>query len=117
MPAGQAVLEQAARRFGFQLKWRDYDWSCERYAKTGKMMPDDAIDQLRDSDAIYLGAVGYPGVPDHVSLWGLLIPIRRVFDQSSGEISRCAPYSKSCRPPRKSNFTSPTGNLRSTNAC
>src|SRR3546814_11475933 len=76
-PAGQAVLEQAARRFGCALKWRDYDWSCERYAKTGRMMPDDAIDQLRDTDAIYLGAVGYPGVPDHVSLWGLLIPIRR----------------------------------------
>ncbi|WP_298728142.1 tartrate dehydrogenase [uncultured Ferrovibrio sp.] len=81
VPAGQAVLEQAARRFGFELKWRDYDWSCERFAKTGKMMPDDALDQLRDTDAIYLGAVGYPGVPDHVSLWGLLIPIRRGFQQ------------------------------------
>src|SRR3546814_20803740 len=56
VPAGQAVLEQAARRFGFSLKWRDYDWSCERYAKTGRMMPDDAIDQLRATDAIYLGA-------------------------------------------------------------
>lgn len=81
VPAGQAVLEQVARRFGFQLKWQGYDWSCERFAKTGKMMPDDAIDQLRSSNAIYLGAVGYPGVPDHVSLWGLLIPIRRSFRQ------------------------------------
>jgi len=81
VPAGQAVLEQAARRFGFTLKWRDFDWSCERYAKTGRMMPEDALDQLRDTDAIYLGAVGYPGVPDHVSLWGLLIPIRRSFRQ------------------------------------
>jgi tartrate dehydrogenase/decarboxylase / D-malate dehydrogenase len=45
------------------------------------MMPDDGLDQLRDSDSVFLGAVGWPGVPDHVSLWGLLIPIRRSFDQ------------------------------------
>ena len=45
------------------------------------MMPDDGLDRLRDSDAIFLGAVGYTGVPDHVSLWGLLIPIRRAFEQ------------------------------------
>ena len=45
------------------------------------MMPEDGIEQLRPHDAILLGAVGYPGVPDHVSLWGLLIPIRRQFDQ------------------------------------
>src|SRR3546814_9775857 len=80
-PAGQAVLEQAARRFGCALKWRDYDWSCERYAKTGRMMPDDAIDQLRDTDAIYLGAFGYPAFPDPVSLCRLLIPIPRTFLQ------------------------------------
>src|SRR5262249_55896820 len=64
-----------------QLEYKHFDWSCETYAKTGKMMPDDGLDQLRPFDAIFLGAVGYPGVPDHVSLWGLLIPIRRVFDQ------------------------------------
>ncbi len=45
------------------------------------MMPDDGLEQLRPFDAIYLGAVGFPGVPDHVSLWGLLLPIRRGFDQ------------------------------------
>ena len=81
LPAGMQVLDVAATRFGFQLKTTDYDWSCERYQATGRMMPEDGLDQLRAHDAIYLGAVGWPGVPDHVSLWGLLIPIRRGFDQ------------------------------------
>jgi tartrate dehydrogenase/decarboxylase/D-malate dehydrogenase len=58
-----------------------FDYSCERYAKTGKMMPEDGLEQLKKFDAVFLGAVGYPGVPDHESLWGLLIPIRRGFDQ------------------------------------
>ena len=61
--------------------WSHYDWSCEVYSRTGKMMPDDGLEQLRQSDSVFLGAVGWPGVPDHVSLWGLLIPIRRGFDQ------------------------------------
>src|ERR1043166_1564684 len=56
-------------------------WSCRVYAKAGRMMPEDGLEQLRPFDAIFLGAVGYPGVADHVSLWGLLIPIRRGFDQ------------------------------------
>jgi tartrate dehydrogenase/decarboxylase/D-malate dehydrogenase len=81
VPEGQRVLEQAARRFGFALDWTHFDWSCERFAKTGSMMPTDGLEQLRRFDAIYLGAVGWPGVPDHVSLWGLLIPIRRGFRQ------------------------------------
>src|SRR6478609_9627272 len=81
VPEGINALEAAARRFGFALEWREFDWSCETYAKTGKMMPDDGLDQLRSFDAVFLGAVGYPGVPDHVSLWGLLIPIRRGFQQ------------------------------------
>ncbi len=75
------MLEAAGRRFGFDFKWREFDWSCERYAKTGSMMPADGLEQLRPSDAIFLGAVGFPGVADHVSLWGLLIPIRRGFQQ------------------------------------
>jgi len=78
---GIRVLEAAGRRFGLSFSWQHFDWSCERYAKTGRMMPEDGIDQLRPFDAIYLGAVGYPGVPDHISLWGLLIPIRRQFQQ------------------------------------
>jgi tartrate dehydrogenase/decarboxylase/D-malate dehydrogenase len=80
-PEGLRVLDAAARRFGFDLKLKHYDWSCETYSRTGRMMPEDGIDQLRDSDSVFLGAVGWPGVPDHVSLWGLLIPIRREFDQ------------------------------------
>jgi tartrate dehydrogenase/decarboxylase/D-malate dehydrogenase len=81
VPEGQRVLEAAARRFGFDLEWTAFDWSCEMYVQTGRMMPDDGLDRLRAFDAIYLGAVGFPGVPDHVSLWGLLIPIRRGFRQ------------------------------------
>lgn len=80
-PEGLRVMDAAAQRFGFELKLEHYDWSCETYAKTGAMMPPDGLDQLRSSDSIFLGAVGWPGVPDHVSLWGLLIPIRRGFDQ------------------------------------
>ena len=81
VPAGLRVLEAAAKRHGFALKVSDFDWSCERFAKTGRMMPEDGLAQLKAFDSIYLGAVGYPGVPDHVSLWGLLIPIRRGFHQ------------------------------------
>ena len=81
VPEGQRVLEAAARRFGFELAWSEFDWSCERFRKTGRMMPEDGLEQLRACDAIFLGAVGAPGVPDHVSLWGLLIPIRRTFRQ------------------------------------
>jgi len=78
---GIRVLEAAGRRFDLSFSWQHFDWSCERYTKTGRMMPEDGIDQLRPFDAIYLGAIGYPGVPDHISLWGLLIPIRRQFQQ------------------------------------
>jgi tartrate dehydrogenase/decarboxylase/D-malate dehydrogenase len=81
MPEGMRVLEAAGRRFGISFKWDELDWSCERYHQTGSMMPEDGLDRIRHHDAIYLGAVGYPGVPDHISLWGLLIPIRREFDQ------------------------------------
>src|SRR5437879_11704581 len=83
VPEGVKALEAAARRYGFALEWREFDWSCETYAKTGRMMPEDGLDQLRPFDAVFLGAVGYPGVPDHVSLWGLLVPLRRHFQQYS----------------------------------
>src|SRR6478609_5237156 len=81
LPEGVRVLEAAGRRFGFELQFTDYDWSCDRFAKTGKMMPDDGMETLKAFESIFLGAVGWPGVPDHVSLWGLLIPIRRAFRQ------------------------------------
>lgn len=81
VPEGMRVLEAAGRRFGIEFQWDRYDWSCETYKKTGRMMPADGLDRLKESEAIFLGAVGFPGVPDHVSLWGLLIPIRREFQQ------------------------------------
>ncbi len=81
VPEGQRVLEAAGRKFGFALTWDEKPWSCDYYQKHGRMMPEDGLDQIRRHDAIYLGAVGFPGVPDHVSLWGLLIPIRRDFQQ------------------------------------
>lgn len=81
MPEGIRALEAAGRKYGLDFQWQEFDWSCETYLKTGSMMPEDGIDQLRPFDAVYLGAVGFPGVADHESLWGLLIPIRREFDQ------------------------------------
>src|SRR6266849_1182183 len=81
VPEGIRVLEAAGRAFGFQWNWQAFDWSCETYLWTGKMMPEDGLRQLQSFDAIFLGAVGHPSVPDHVSLWGLLIPIRRTFRQ------------------------------------
>ena len=81
MPEGVRVLEAAAAKHGITYEWTEYDWSCETYLRTGRMMPEDGIEQLRSKDAVYLGAVGFPTVEDHVSLWGLLIPIRREFDQ------------------------------------
>jgi tartrate dehydrogenase/decarboxylase/D-malate dehydrogenase len=81
MPEGIRALEAAGTKHGIDFNWQEFDWSCETYHKTGRMMPEDGIEQLSKFDAIYLGAVGFPGVPDHESLWGLLIPIRREFDQ------------------------------------
>ena len=81
MPEGIRVLEAAGAILDISFNWTHFDWSCEYFAKHGSMMPEDGIDILREFDAVYLGAVGFPGVPDHVSLWGLLIPIRREFNQ------------------------------------
>lgn len=63
------------------FSFTEFPWGCEYYLKTGAMMPPDGIETLSAFDAIYLGAVGFPGVPDHVSLWGLLLEIRKRFDQ------------------------------------
>ena len=81
VPEGMRVLDAAARRYGFAFHWDSFPWSCETYHATGRMMPVDGLDRIAGHDAIFLGAVGFPGVPDHISLWGLLIPIRRRFDQ------------------------------------
>jgi tartrate dehydrogenase/decarboxylase / D-malate dehydrogenase len=81
VPEGIRVLEAAARSYGFSFAWRHFDWGCQTFLATGRMMPESGLDELRHFDAIYLGAVGDPRVRDHVSLWGLLIPIRRAFQQ------------------------------------
>jgi tartrate dehydrogenase/decarboxylase/D-malate dehydrogenase len=82
VPAGMRVLEAAARRFGIGLETTHFDWSCDYYAKHGRMMPEDWYEQLSGFEAIFYGAVGWPAtVPDHVSLWGSLIQFRRRFDQ------------------------------------
>jgi tartrate dehydrogenase/decarboxylase/D-malate dehydrogenase len=80
-PAAREVLDAVGRRHGIEFHYDEFDWSCARYLREGAMMPEDGPDRIRGHDAIYLGAVGAPGVPDHVSLWGLLIPIRRHFRQ------------------------------------
>ncbi len=82
IPAAMDVLDVCADVVGgFQLKWQRFDWGCQYYLETGRMMPATALSTLAQFDSILLGAVGYPGVPDHVSLWGLLLPIRQTFDQ------------------------------------
>ena len=81
VPEGVKVLEAIGGRHGLDFQFTEFDWGCERFHKTGRFMPDDGLAQLREFDAIFLGAVGFPGVPDHVSLWELLIPIRRAMQQ------------------------------------
>ena len=79
---GMKVLKRVAELDGtFQFEDTWFPWGCEYYLKTGRMMPEDGIEILKGYDAIYLGAVGYPGVPDHISLWDLLLTIRKNFDQ------------------------------------
>ena len=81
VPEGIRVLEVAGRKFGIEFQWDELPWSCDYYIKHGRMMPEDGVDQIRHHDAIFLGAVGFPTVPDHISLWGLLIELRRSFQQ------------------------------------
>ncbi len=81
VPEGIRVLEAAGAKFGIAFAWTEFPWDCSAYDRTGRIMPEDGIEQLSGFDAIFLGAVGWPGVPDHVSLWDMLIPIRRGFDQ------------------------------------
>jgi tartrate dehydrogenase/decarboxylase / D-malate dehydrogenase len=80
-PAALEVLEAAGRAHGFALELTEHPWGCDHFVETGRMMSAGALETLRGTDAIFLGAVGRPDVPDHVSLWGLLIPIRRTFRQ------------------------------------
>ena len=79
--AALEVLDLVAERHGFALERTVYDWGTERYLETDAMMPAEALDRLEAADTIFLGAVGHPEVPDHVTLNGLLLPIRKNFDQ------------------------------------
>src|SRR5215468_12221398 len=80
--AGIRVLEALARRAGdLTFNFQTFDWGSDYYKKHGVMMPADGLDQLRKFDAIYFGAVGAPDVPDHITLWGLRLPICQGFDQ------------------------------------
>ena len=81
MPEGRRVLDLIAGRHQAEFHCTEFDWSTEHYFRHGKMMPTDGVEQLRRFDAILLGAVGHPDVPDNVTLNGLLLPIRRAFDQ------------------------------------
>ena len=82
IPEGIKVINAALSRNGdCKMVFDNFDWSCETYLETGRMMPEDGMETLSTYDSIYLGAVGFPNVPDHVSLWGLLLPIRKQFQQ------------------------------------
>jgi tartrate dehydrogenase/decarboxylase/D-malate dehydrogenase len=81
IPAGLAALEAATRGAGITLTFTELPWGCEYYLAHRRMMDEDGFNRLAGFDAIYLGAIGAPGVPDHVSVWELLLPLRQRFDQ------------------------------------
>lgn len=82
VPQGLRVLAAAAEvHGGLRFECTEFAWNCAHYVRHGAMMPADGLATLAGFDAVFLGAVGHPDVPDHVSLWGLLIPIRRTFQQ------------------------------------
>jgi tartrate dehydrogenase/decarboxylase/D-malate dehydrogenase len=81
VPAALRVLEAIGPRCDASFELHSFDWGAEYYFRNGRMMPADALDLLRPMDAILLGAVGDPKIPDHITLNGLLLPIRRNFDQ------------------------------------
>jgi len=81
IPVGMRVLAHAAELDGgFRLEFEEFPWGCDYYRATGRMMADDALDTLRGFDAILLGAIGAPGVPDHVSSWGVQLRLRQAFE-------------------------------------
>ena len=81
IPAGVEVLNALARGAGFEVAFETFDWSSKRYKETGAYIPEGGLDKLKGFDAIFFGAVGAPDVPDHLSLWGLRLPICQGFDQ------------------------------------
>jgi tartrate dehydrogenase/decarboxylase/D-malate dehydrogenase len=81
IPAGIAALERAARGSGVTLEFTDLPWGCDYYLRHGRMMDADGYERLAKFDAIYLGAIGDPKVPDHIAVWDLLLPLRQRFQQ------------------------------------
>ena len=81
IPAGVEVLRKLSALEGFAMEFTPFDWSSERYKRTGRYIPEGGLEELKKLDAIFFGAVGAPDVPDHVSLWGLRLPICQGFDQ------------------------------------
>lgn len=81
IPPATNLLESFGEKFGIGFEFTRYDWGADYYFAHGRMMPENAIELVRNSDAILLGAVGHPNIPDHITLNGLLLPIRRSFDQ------------------------------------
>ncbi len=81
VPEGIRVVDTAARLFGVDLNWEAFDWGCDHHARHGRMMPEDGLARIAGHDAIFLGAIGWPTVSDVESLWTLLMPIRRDFQQ------------------------------------
>ncbi|HET9124856.1 MAG TPA: isocitrate/isopropylmalate dehydrogenase family protein [Solirubrobacteraceae bacterium] len=81
VPVATEVLDRAAEHAGARIRWTEYDWGSEHFRRTGRMMPAGGLDALARHDAVFFGAVGDPEIPDVETLWGLLIPMRRTFDQ------------------------------------
>ena len=81
IPAGIQVVQKAAAACGAQVEFVEFPWGCDFYHRHGRMMDADGFERLREFDAIYLGAIGDPSVPDHISVWQLILPIRQRFDQ------------------------------------
>jgi tartrate dehydrogenase/decarboxylase/D-malate dehydrogenase len=81
VPPAMAIVDRAAHRHGVTIRWSEYGWGSDHYRRTGAMMPADGLRTLAGHDAIFFGAVGDPAIPDVETLWGLLIPMRRTFDQ------------------------------------
>ncbi len=82
IPVALEVMRVLGSQTGnYNLETEEFPWGCDYYQNTRRMMPEDGLEILQRFDAIFLGAIGYPSVPDHVSLWGLLLPIRKSFNQ------------------------------------
>ena len=79
IPAGIAVVKKAAAACGAKFEFVEFPWGCDFYCRHGRMMDEDGFDRLQEFDAIYLGAIGDPSVPDHIAVWQLILPIRQRF--------------------------------------